>query len=123
MRGESVVDVTALELNFFCVDPYGFPSLRIARVYSFSVDLFCGGTPNECSALQKNISGESIRFMPVNHIQNHRFAGIAQYGGDIEIRNVRKHPIAVFLTVGVYIQSGTASIIRIQIERLVQTVL
>ena len=60
MRGETVAEGVALELNLLGVDGYRLPGPDIGRINRFSVNLFHRGAPGTCAALQNDISGHGI---------------------------------------------------------------
>ncbi len=100
-----------------------FVGLGIRRRDRFAVDLLDRGAPRVFPALQHNIGGHGIRFMPVDHIDHQSFGGVVEYGGHIEIGDVVKNSVAVFFAVDIHIQSGAARVVGIQIKGLIQRIL
>src|SRR6516164_7411481 len=104
MGRKGIVELVSLKLDFITGDSDNVPHPCIRWSNSFGIELLNSGGPRKFSALQNNIGGQGICFMPVDHIYNDSFGGVVQYGRNIKVRNIIEYFGVVFFKIDMCIQ-------------------
>src|SRR5262249_34435572 len=101
----------SLKLDFIAGDSDNVPHPCVRWSDSFGIELLYGGGPRKFSALQNDIGGQGICFMPVDHIYNESFGGVVQYSRNIKIRDIIEYFGVVFFTIDIRIKRGAVGVI------------